>query len=241
MAEAIGQFERALRLGEAQVPDTVPQLVEMLGIAHLHKAELDNGVYHKPGARCLLPGHAAEPFTQTADSTRATEYFLRYLAQRPDDLEVKWLLNMTYMVSGGYPAKVPAAYLIPPSAFESVENVGRFVDVAPQLGLDAPGAAGGVIVDDFDNDGRLDIISSSSASCGPMHFFRRSGNGSFVDGAAAAFPGQLGGLNLSQADYDNDGCRDVLVMRGGWQLAQRRRSEERRVGKECRSRWSPYH
>ena len=28
-----------------------------------------------------------------------------------------------------------------------------------------------------------------------------------------------------------------------WQLAQARalRSEERRVGKECRSRWSPYH
>ena len=100
--------------------------------------------------------------------------------------------------------------------------MGRFVDVAPQLGLDAPGAAGGVIVDDFDNDGRLDIITSSSASCGPMHFFRRSGSGSFVDGASSAFQGQLGGLNLSQADYDNDGCRDVLVMRGGWQLAQRR-------------------
>jgi len=29
----------------------------------------------------------------------------------------------------------------------------------------------------------------------------------------------------------------VLVDRLGW----RRRSEERRVGKECRSRWSPYH
>ena len=25
------------------------------------------------------------------------------------------------------------------------------------------------------------------------------------------------------------------------QLAMRGRSEERRVGKECRSRWSPYH
>jgi len=24
-------------------------------------------------------------------------------------------------------------------------------------------------------------------------------------------------------------------------IASRRRSEERRVGKECRSRWSPYH
>src|SRR5690348_552212 len=26
-----------------------------------------------------------------------------------------------------------------------------------------------------------------------------------------------------------------------WQLMYRKRSEERRVGKECRSRWSPYH
>ena len=27
----------------------------------------------------------------------------------------------------------------------------------------------------------------------------------------------------------------------GWSLEEARRSEERRVGKECRSRWSPYH
>ena len=27
----------------------------------------------------------------------------------------------------------------------------------------------------------------------------------------------------------------------GWDAYERRRSEERRVGKECRSRWSPYH
>ena len=26
-----------------------------------------------------------------------------------------------------------------------------------------------------------------------------------------------------------------------WNYAQKKRSEERRVGKECRSRWSPYH
>ena len=32
----------------------------------------------------------------------------------------------------------------------------------------------------------------------------------------------MGGLNLAQADYNNDGCKDVLVMRGGWELAQRR-------------------
>src|SRR2546422_8025517 len=29
----------------------------------------------------------------------------------------------------------------------------------------------------------------------------------------------------------------IVVLMGGWRV----RSEERRVGKECRSRWSPYH
>jgi tetratricopeptide (TPR) repeat protein len=222
MREAIEQFERALRLAEAQFPDAVPQVVEMLGIAHLHQAEMDNGIYHKPGARCLLSARPSEPFSRTDDLQKAVGYFGRYLAGNPDDLEVKWLLNVTHMVSGGYPASVPPRFLIPPSAFESGGDAGRFVDVAPALGLDTVASAGGVIVDDFDNDGRLDILSSSSATCGVMHLFHRAENGSFVDRASTAFEGQLGGLNLLQADYDNNGCRDVLVMRGGWQLPQRR-------------------
>src|SRR5687768_5648369 len=222
MAEAIGQFERALRLGEAQAPDTVPQLIEMLGIAHLHKAEMDNGIYHKPGSRCLLSRPSGEPFTRTDDLDKAIAYFRQYLADTPADLEVKWLLNVAYLVSGGYPSRVPPDLLVPPAAFEAGADIGRFVDVAPLLGVDTVGSAGGVIVDDFDNDGRLDIITSNSATCGPMHLFLRSESGAFVDRAATALPGQLGGLNLSQADYNNDGCRDVLVMRGGWQLAQRR-------------------
>jgi hypothetical protein len=222
MGEAIEQFERALRVAEAQYPDAVPQIVEMLGIAHLHQAELDNGIYHQPGARCLLSARPSEPFARTADLEKAIAYFGRYLTGTPDDLEVRWLLNIAHMVSGGYPARVAPRFLIPPSAFESAEDVGRFVDVAPALGLDTVAAAGGVIVDDFDNDGRLDILSSSSATCGEMHLFHRTETGSFVDRASTAFTGQLGGLNLAQADYDNDGCRDVLVMRGGWQLPQRR-------------------
>ena len=33
----------------------------------------------------------------------------------------------------------------------------------------------------------------------------------------------------------------VLIDRKNKPIAQGSRSEERRVGKECRSRWSPYH
>ena len=32
---------------------------------------------------------------------------------------------------------------------------------------------------------------------------------------------QLGGLNMVQADYNNDGCKDILVLRGGWEVPQR--------------------
>src|SRR2546429_8627231 len=32
-----------------------------------------------------------------------------------------------------------------------------------------------------------------------------------------------------------------VVRSGGWESFVETRSEERRVGKECRSRWSPYH
>ena len=39
-------------------------------------------------------------------------------------------------------------------------------------------------------------------------------------------------LNVFYKDY---------VKIEGFALAEKIRSEERRVGKECRSRWSPYH
>ena len=42
---------------------------------------------------------------------------------------------------------------------------------------------------------------------------------------------------LPRKDCINDNQRSIL----GWVSKLECRSEERRVGKECRSRWSPYH
>jgi hypothetical protein len=127
------------------------------------------------------------------------------------------------MAVGGYPDSVPREQLIPPAAFASAENVGRFLDVAPQAGLRSVASAGGAIVDDFDNDGQFDVVTSSMNSCTPMTFFHGNRDGTFTErGARSGLANQLGGLNLSQADYNNDGCLDILVMRGGWQLPQRR-------------------
>src|SRR2546430_9993708 len=60
----------------------------------------------------------------------------------------------------------------------------------------------------------------------------------------------LGGLRVAACHTPADPGEQVVVveqavelcqLRVEAQVEQRERSEERRVGKECRSRWSPYH
>jgi hypothetical protein len=126
------------------------------------------------------------------------------------------------MTLGRYPDRVPPADLIPPAAFASTEDVGRFRDVAPQAGLNVFATAAGVIVDDF-GSGRFDVVTSNMDSCTPLHYFGNNGDGTFTERTSAAgLDQQLGGLNLMQTDYNNDGCKDILVLRGGWQTAQRK-------------------
>ena len=223
MAPAIRSLEDARRIAAAEMPDLRLQLMEALGVAHLHKAELDNGVYARPGDRCLLAPRPGARFENISDVSKAIEYFSSYLTEERDDLEVRWLLNLAHRFAGTYPAGVPRDQLIPPSAFESSEDVGHFADVASRAGLDSVALSGGVIVDDFDRDGRLDLVTSSIDSCAPLKWFRRNEDGSFTERAAqAGLASQLGGLNIMQTDYDNDGHLDILVLRGGWETAQRK-------------------
>jgi len=223
MDRAVEQYQEAYRIAESDVPRGMLQMDEALGIAYLHKSEMENGVYRTPGDRCLSPMHPGSAYEKKGDSQKAVEYFLKYLTIKPDELEVRWLLNLAYMTLGGYPDQVPQKYLVPPSIFASTEDVGRFTDVAPQAGLNSFSTAGGVIVDDFENNGRFDIVTSSFDSCGPMHLFHNNGDGTFAEqGAKAGLADQLGGLNIIQTDYNNDGCLDILVLRGAWELPQRK-------------------
>ena len=219
----IAQFEQAYRIAQTDVPAAIPDVLESLGVAHMHKAEMDNGLYRAPGDRCLLRVQGGRTVEKAVDLDKASGYFLKMLDGTPGDIEAKWLLNVAFMATGGYPDQVPARHRIATETFASPEDVGRFVDVAVAAGVDSFSSAGGVIVDDFDNDGRLDIFTSNFDSCGKMQLFHRTEQGTFIDRSAqAGLALQLGGLNLLQTDYNNDGCRDVLVLRGGWELAQRK-------------------
>jgi len=226
MDKAVAQWEAAYRIASVDVPAGVPQLTEVLGVAYLHKSEMENGVYRKPGERCLFPPRPGGMYRKTEDSEKAIAYFLKYLALKPEPrhlLQVKWLMNLAYMTLGKYPKGVAQQYLIAPVEFESKDDIGRFVDVAPAAGLDFFSMAGGVIADDFENDGQLDIVASTFDMCGPLQYFHNNGDGTFTDRAAqAGLADQLGGLNMIQADYNNDGCMDILVLRGGWEFPMRK-------------------
>ena len=64
---------------------------------------------------------------------------------------------------------------------------------------------------------------SSQNVCDPLRYFHNKGDGTFADRSVqAGLADQLGGLNIVQADYNNDGCMDILVLRGGWEYAQRK-------------------
>lgn len=222
MDAALLEFEKAYEAAKSNVPEEISQMEETLGIMYLHKAEMENDEYRDPGERCLFPMRPGNAFKKTENSKKAIAYFEKYLEKKPEEMDVKWLLNVAYMTEGKYPADVPAKYLLPVSLFESKEDVGRFKDVAREAGLNLFEMAGGLIVEDMENDGLFDVVTSSFDMCAPMHFFHNNGDGTFTDKTAeAGLSEQLGALNMIQTDYNNDGCVDILMLRGAWEGPQR--------------------
>ena len=221
--EAIAFRETAYKLAQKSAPERVPLLEEAVGIAYLHRAGTtlyDQFIFPQPTNKSLLGPQ------QKADLEKAATYFTRLLARSPDNLGFKWLLNLTYILSGDYPAGVPAKYLIPPELLAthgSADAAIRFTDVAHAAGLVRRGMAGGLIVEDFDNDGFYDAVISSQDDCAPLAYFHNNGDGTFTDRAVqAGLSNQTGGLNIIQTDFNNDGCKDILVLRGGWEFVRRK-------------------
>jgi ASPIC/UnbV protein/VCBS repeat protein len=190
---------------------------EAFGISYLRLAEQENCIGAHTSASCLLPIKSGGVHTRQRGSRLAIEEYRALLEKDPENLEYRWLLNLASMTLGEYPGKVPERWRIPPASFASEVNLKAFTDIAPLLGLDVVGAAGGVVADDWNGDGYLDLMVSSWGLPDQLRFFRNNGDGTFTERTAeAGILGETGGLNLIQADYNNDGSPDLLVLRGAW-------------------------
>ena len=219
--EAIDRFEQLLVdvRGRQDVlsAELVVGIVASLGTAHLKLWERENCVRARSVRACLFPIRTAgEP--RAASAARAAASVHGSLARsRPDDLTVRWLLNLSHMMVGDYPEGVPARFRIPREALRGAGGIRHFRDVAPELGVDVAGHAGGAVMDDFDGDGDLDLVASSWHLSDQIRYFRQEADGGFTDATReAGLEGVVGGLDLKQADYDGDGDLDLLVLRGAW-------------------------
>ncbi len=197
--------------------DLHPSVLRHRAIAYLRKAEVQNCIARRNPEGCIFPLQGGGVHVDKTPVAQARSDYQAYLNRFPQDLGVRWLLNVTAMAEGIYPDGVPEGLVIAPMAFASARDIGRFPDVAGRLGIDTFNACGGTIVDDFDDDGFLDIVTSTFDPDGPLTYYRNNGAGGFEDLTdESRGSDQLGGLNCIGGDYDGDGDIDVFVLRGAW-------------------------
>ena len=188
-----------------------------LAVAHMRLGEVQNCIGHRHPESCVLPIRSGGVHRDKTAVRNAVRYLEEVLGRKPDHLAARWLLNLAVMLAGEYPSAVEQRFLIPPDSFEAEEVAPRFAEIAADAGLATVSLSGGVVADDLDNDGWLDVLVSDWSPDGQLRYFRNEGDGSFAERTReAGLTGLFGGLNLVQADFDNDGHTDLLVLRGAW-------------------------
>jgi len=197
--------------------ETYNKIQEVLGVAYLRKAEIENCIKHHNEYSCIIPIEKEGQHVNREGGEMALKTFDGILNKTPDNLQVKWLYNITQMILGNYPNGIKKERLIAPSVFESETSFPRFTDKAMELGIAVNDISGSVVMDDFNNDHYLDLIISSYGLDDQLKYFENNTKGGFEDKTiAAGLKGLWSGLNMVQADYNNDGWIDVLVLRGAW-------------------------
>ena len=221
VAKASKALEEARALAESTPKlshDWLYHVIYYQGITGLRRGETENCVMCRGESSCILPISSAAKHLIPEGSRMAIKHFTEYLKEFPDDLEIRWLLNIAHMTLGEYPEKVDAKYLVPLDHWTKSEfNIGKFRDIGARVGVNRLNQAGGAVMEDFDNDGLLDLAVTSWDPTVPMVFYRNQGDGTFADRSKeAGVSGQLGGLYCVQTDYNNDGLMDIFIPRGAW-------------------------
>jgi hypothetical protein len=224
-AGQIDECLQAIDVADADAKENAPPVWQALqrdlpllrALAYMRLGEEQNCHLGNTADSCLLPIRGQGVHKRREGSARAIQILDAYLLAFPDSLQARWLLNIAHMTLGTWPDAVTPAHVVPPGAFASDYALPRFDNVAREAGIDVYGISGGAITDDFDGDGRLDVVLSAIGFSDPLRFFWNRGDGTFEERAdQVGLTGEVGGLNLIQADYDNDGHLDFLVLRGGW-------------------------
>ncbi|MEI9909474.1 MAG: hypothetical protein WDO71_07290 [Bacteroidota bacterium] len=114
-----GDEEKAVAKGEdlmRKIPiyETEQRKAAMKGLAmaYLRLAERINCVRDHSVESCIFPIAGRGVHADKTSSEKAIELYEQILNSDPVDFESRWLLNIAYMTTGGYPQRVPSLFLI---------------------------------------------------------------------------------------------------------------------------------
>jgi hypothetical protein len=216
--DVLAKLREEVAANPEQARQSLFTVIYYQGVTAIRIGENDNCVLCRGESSCIFPIAPSAIHTNPKGSRLAIKHFSEYLEQFPNDLEVQWLLNVAHMTLGEHLHKVDPRFCLSLDRFLKSEfDVGQFRDIGHKVGVNRFNQAGGAIMEDFDNDGLLDLVVTSWDPSAPMKFYRNKGDGTFEDRTeAAGLSKQLGGLYCVQADYNNDGHMDIFICRGAW-------------------------
>jgi hypothetical protein len=215
--EALEGIAERMRLSTDRIDGDAKVIFDLLGMAWLRLGEQLNCLSNPASNVCILPLEGEARHVDQEGARKAMRIFDAILRDFPDDLGSRWLLNLSHLAVGTYPDSVPPKYLIRGIQPRPDVTFPLYHNIAPVVGLAVDGNAGGLVIEDLNGDGHLDLFMTSWFLDQPVKVLLADGKGGYVDAPnGAGLGGITGGLNLAHADYDNDGDADVFLMRGAW-------------------------
>lgn len=184
---------------------------KQLGLCYLRIGEQANCQLNHNSESCIIPFTPAAYHQDSVGSTRAIDYF-----QSTTGSTSRWLMNIASQTLGQYPDGLEKDKLINFSKYEALPIGIHFDNKAMELGINYNGYYGATIVEDFNNDQYLDIFVTSGRLQDNVMLYYNDQKGSFISSSNDSLSGITGGVNAIQADYNNDGLTDILILRGGW-------------------------
>ncbi len=200
-----------------KVNDKNVYFYKVLALAYLRQAEQTNCIDHHSSTSCVIPLDGNGIHQDKSWANKAAEVYRNLMVYDSLDDQSKWFLNLAHMALGNYPDGVPERYVINPALFQSGHSFKPFRNVAMSAGVAINNHAGASVSEDFNNDGLIDLFTTSYSLAEQSYLLTNQGNGKFSDESSRlGLLGLTAGLNAVQGDFNNDGYEDLFVGRGAW-------------------------